>query len=116
MLDSASSLADLWEVNVQAQRLSVRNNFALIAAATAAAAVRRRLGLSSHADVVTRAMMEEYAELACRPSFPARIRGLEGWLWKYGHRGPARDRPGAAEILRAPRHALPGPCPGRSRA
>jgi phosphohistidine swiveling domain-containing protein len=92
-LNSAASLMDLWDANVQTHRLSVRNNFALIAVATTSAGLRRRLGLASRADAVTRAMMDEYSGLARRPRLADRLRGLDDWLRRYGHRGPRETDP-----------------------
>jgi phosphohistidine swiveling domain-containing protein len=93
LVDSASSLTDLWDVNVRIQRSSIRNNFALIAIASALASIRRRLGLSSHAEIITRAMMDDYAVIARRPRLADRLRGLDAWLERYGHRGPRGTDP-----------------------
>src|SRR5262249_15919629 len=46
-IDESPTLLDLWNANVEAHRLSVGTNFALIAAASAAAGLRRWLGLGS---------------------------------------------------------------------
>jgi pyruvate,water dikinase len=126
LVDSAASLSDLWEANVRIQRFSIRNNSALIAIASALASIRRRLGLESHAEVITRAMMDEYAELAARPRLAERLRGLDDWLERYGHRGPRETDPAQPRFselrgmlardlaVARPRDCdLPPPCPPR---
>jgi phosphohistidine swiveling domain-containing protein len=93
LVDSAPSLLELWDANVRIQRASIRQSSALIAIASTLASIRRRLGLSSHAEIITRAMMEDYAEIAARPRYVERIRGLDAWLERYGHRGPRETDP-----------------------
>ena len=92
-LERARTLPELWHVNVLAHRLSIRDNFALIAVASTAASLRRRLGLGSAVCSVTRAMMEEYSTLAARPTLAARRLGLDEWLVRHGHRGPHETDP-----------------------
>jgi rifampicin phosphotransferase len=71
----------------------VGTNFALIAAASAAASLRRWLRLGSSVHSVTQGMMDEYAEIAARPEFVDRLRGLDEWLKRHGHRGPHETDP-----------------------
>ena len=93
LLDRSRTLLDLWNANVHAHRLSVGTNFALIAAASAAAGLRRWLGSGSSVHSVTQGMMDEYAEIAARPELADRLRGLEEWLGRHGHRGPHETDP-----------------------
>jgi phosphohistidine swiveling domain-containing protein len=92
-IDRARTVLDLWNANVQAHRLSVGTNFALISAASAAAGLRRRLGLGSSVHSVTQGMMDEYAEIAARSALVDRLRGLDDWLKRHGHRGPHETDP-----------------------
>lgn len=93
IVDGSRTLLDLWNANVQAHRLSVGTNFTLIAAASSAAGLRRWLGLGSSVHSVTQGMMDEYAEIAARPMLADRLRGLDDWLQRHGHRGPHETDP-----------------------
>jgi phosphohistidine swiveling domain-containing protein len=89
----ARSLLELWKVNVDTHRVSVRTNFALIAIATTASGLRRRFGLPSKLHSITQCMMNEYSELAALPRLADRMHGLDKWLDRYGHRGPHETDP-----------------------
>ena len=91
-LAAASGLADLHRVNVQALALAIRTNFAINGVLSGVSRVRRALGVRGAGRVATREMMEEYSRLAVTD--PAtREAALDGWLARYGHRGPLESDP-----------------------
>lgn len=92
-LSQARTLLDIQRVNVRALDFSVRTNFGIVALLSGLIRVRRALGIERTAEVVTQRMMAEYAELASRPTVEERLRGLDVWLGKYGHRGPLESDP-----------------------
>ena len=116
-LASARTLPDLWAVNAKALAFSIRANFAINSLLAIASKVRRKLGLSQVGRVVTHEMMAAYAELASMPDPADRLARLDGWLARYGHRGPLESdpsRPRFAElrdILRAALERGPTPAP-----
>ncbi|HKI06255.1 MAG TPA: PEP-utilizing enzyme [Thermoanaerobaculia bacterium] len=90
---AASGLADLHRVNVEALALAIRTNFAINGVLSGLSRVRRSLGVRGEARVTTRAMMEEYGRLATLRDPTAREAALDGWLVRYGHRGPLESDP-----------------------
>lgn len=92
-LDRAETLLEIQRVNVRALEFSVRTNFAIMSLLSAVGRVRKWLGLEQAARVVTQAMMDEYARLAAEPELADRLRALDGWLDRYGHRGPLESDP-----------------------
>lgn len=89
-LDQASGLADLHRANVAALALAIRTNFAINGVLSGVSRVRRILGVRGAGRVTTREMMEEYGRLA---SAADREAALDGWLARYGHRGPLESDP-----------------------
>jgi rifampicin phosphotransferase len=87
---AASNLADLHRVNVEALALAIRTNFAINGVLSGISRVRRALGVRGTGKVTTREMMEEYGRLA---AFGDREAALDGWLSRYGHRGPLESDP-----------------------
>ncbi|HMB05216.1 MAG TPA: PEP-utilizing enzyme [Isosphaeraceae bacterium] len=116
-IDRARTLLDLQRVNARAFEFSVRTNFALLNILSVAGKLRKQFGLGQAANVVTQGMMDEYAGLAARPKLSERLRGLEEWLRKYGHRGPLETdprRPRFAELRDVLQADLTrGPAPAR---
>jgi pyruvate,water dikinase len=116
-LGRARTLLDLQRVNARALEFSVRTNFAIMCLLSVFSKLRRALGLGQAAHVVTQAMMAEYAELAARPELSDRLRGLEDWLRRYGHRGPLESDPRRPrfvelrEVLQADLSRGPAPAP-----
>jgi phosphohistidine swiveling domain-containing protein len=89
-LAAASGLADLHRVNVEALALAIRTNFAINGVLSGVSRVRRALGVRGTGRVTTREMMEEYGRLAAAGDREA---ALDGWLARYGHRGPLESDP-----------------------
>jgi phosphohistidine swiveling domain-containing protein len=126
-IGAARSLRDLQRANVRAMEFSIRTNFAIMQVLSVASRWRRWLGLHQAAQVVTHAMMAQYARLASRPGWADRLRGLDAWLREYGHRGPLESDPSrprfaelravlAADLRRGPappprEHPQPPPLP-----
>lgn len=105
---AATTLADLYAVNVSAMRLAIGTNFAINSVLTGVQRVRRALRIRGDARVVTQVMMEDYRALAFRPP-EERDAALDGWLASYGHRGPLESdpaRPRFAELREALRRDL----------
>lgn len=100
-LDGTQSLADLYRVNVEALAFAIPMMFALGGIISGLSKIRRALGIRRGARVVTKAMYRDYARLAIEPDRERRLRGLEDWLVRYGHRGPLESdlsRPRFAEM------------------
>ncbi len=116
-LDAAKSLADLFDANVRALEFSIRTNFAIMSVLSVAVRLRRSLGLTQAAHVITYEMMARYAELAARSDLVDRLAGLDDWLARYGHRGPLESDPShprfseMRETLRADLARGPAPVP-----
>ncbi|HEX9941089.1 MAG TPA: PEP-utilizing enzyme [Thermoanaerobaculia bacterium] len=85
---TAASLADLHRATVQGLALALRANFAINGALSGVVRVRRFLGVRGAARVVTREMMEDYGRLSAISDPASREAALDGWLARYGHRGP----------------------------
>ncbi len=92
-LDSATTLAELWDVNTRALAFSIRTNFAIVSLLAVLSKFRAKLGLAQSGRVVTHEMMAAYAELAARPETSDRLADLDVWLDRYGHRGPLESDP-----------------------
>jgi pyruvate,water dikinase len=92
-LAAATSLPDLWQVNVAALDLALRVNFAINSPLALISKLRRMVGLQAAAKVVTRDLMDEYAALAREPDRVTRREGLDAWLARHGHRGPIESDP-----------------------
>jgi pyruvate,water dikinase len=92
-LSQAQSLGDVHRVNVHALEFSIRTNFAIVSMLAVLSRMRRQVGIGRAGHVITQTMMAEYAELASRPELADRLRGLEDWLRRYGHRGPLESDP-----------------------
>jgi phosphohistidine swiveling domain-containing protein len=92
-IGAASGLADLHRVTVEGLALAVRTNFAIGGVFSGVSRVRRFLGVRGGSRVVTREMMEEYGRLATLADPTAREIALDGWLARYGHRGPLESDP-----------------------
>jgi pyruvate, water dikinase len=90
---AASTLADLHRACVEGLALALRANFAIVGALSGIVRVRRLLRIRGAARVVTREMMEEYGRLAAITDPASREAALEGWLGRYGHRGPLESDP-----------------------
>jgi len=90
---AASDLADLHRINVEALALAIRTNFAINGVLSGVSRVRRALGVRGAGRVTTREMMEEYGRLAGLADAGARETALDGWLERYGHRGPLESDP-----------------------
>jgi phosphohistidine swiveling domain-containing protein len=118
-LDTTITIADLYRVNIRALEFSIRTNFAIMSVLSVAVRLRRTLGLTQAARVVTREMMARYSELASRPTLADRLAGLDEWLALYGHRGPLESDPShprfseLRETLRADLARGPAPAPKR---
>ncbi|MEM8709567.1 MAG: PEP-utilizing enzyme [Planctomycetota bacterium] len=91
-LDGAQTLAEWFDATVFGLDLALRSNFAINGAWTGVARVRRFLGVKGRACVVTEEMMASYEGLARIP-MEERPAGLEGWLERFGHRGPLESDP-----------------------
>lgn len=89
----ARTLGDLQRVNVRAFEFSVETNFAIMSVLAVAGKLRRLLGVTRSARVITQEMMAEYAEIAARAECADRLAGLDAWLARYGHRGPLESDP-----------------------
>ena len=87
---SASSLQDLYRINVEALALAIRTNFAINGVLSGVSRMRRFLGIRGTGRITTREMMEEYGRLAALPQPEA---ALDRWLERYGHRGPLESDP-----------------------
>lgn len=92
-LKQAQTLLELQEANVRALEFSIRTNFAIMTLLSMMIRIRKAIGLDQSAQVVTQAMMAEYARLAARPDLAGRLAGLDAWLARYGHRGPLESDP-----------------------
>lgn len=90
---AASGLADLHRINVEALALAIRTNFAINGVLSGVSRARRALGVRGAGRVTTREMMEEYGRLAALADAGAREAALDGWLERYGHRGPLESDP-----------------------
>jgi len=118
-LDGARTLAELQGVNARALEFSIRTNFAVMSLLSGVSKLRKAVGLRRAWGVVTQRMMAEYAEVAARPDVRDRLDGLDGWLARYGHRGPLESdpmRPRFAELrdlLRGDLGRGPSPYPTR---
>lgn len=120
---AASGLSDLHRVNVEALALAIRTNFAINGVLSGVSRVRRALGIRGTGRVTTREMMEEYGRLAAAADREA---ALDGWLARYGHRGPLESdpaRPRFAELrevllrdLAAPSPSVADPMPEKELA
>jgi hypothetical protein len=108
-IDAAKSLADLYRATVRALEIAVPTALATGSILSVVSRLRRPLGLAQVARVVTLDMMSEYAELANRPDAADRVRGLDAWLVRFGHRGPFESdpaRPRFAELRETLREDL----------
>src|SRR4029078_1951941 len=85
--------ADLHRINVEALALAIRTNFAINGVLSGVSRVRRALGIRGAGRVTTREMMEECGRLAGLADAGAREATLDGWLERYGHRGPLESDP-----------------------
>ncbi len=119
---AADSLRALFDANVEAMQLAITTNFAIASVLTGAQRIRRFLRIRGEARVVTQEMMEAYAALA---HLPARERpdALDGWLSRYGHRGPLESDPARPRfielrdaLLRDLASAAPAPLPASAHA
>ena len=91
-LDSARDLADLFEVTVDGLATALGVNFALGGALAGVQRVRRALGFTAAANVVTGVMGREYEALR-RVAADQRSDALDRWLERFGHRGPLESDP-----------------------
>src|SRR5262249_32722445 len=87
------TLLEIQHANVRALDFSVRTNFASMTLLSCLAKVRKTFGIGRAAEVVTQRMMGEYAAPAARPTRVERLRGLDAWIARYGHRGPLDSDP-----------------------
>lgn len=93
-LNAARTLLDLQRANVRALAFSIRTNFAIVMVLSVASRLRRALGMGQQAArVVTHRMMARYAMLVSLPNKADRLRALDRWLRRYGHRGPLESDP-----------------------
>jgi phosphohistidine swiveling domain-containing protein len=92
-IGAARSLEDLYRANVAAMGLAIRTNFAINGILSGVSRVRRALGVSASARVVTEEMMDRYGELARIEDEGERERALDAWLSVFGHRGPLESDP-----------------------
>jgi pyruvate,water dikinase len=92
-ISAARSLEDLYRANVAAMGLAIRTNFAINGILSGISRVRRALGVSASARVVTEEMMDRYGELARIADEGERERALDAWLAEFGHRGPLESDP-----------------------
>jgi pyruvate,water dikinase len=100
-LRRAKCLADLHQATVAGLVLALHINFAVAGLWTLMVRLRAALHLPTAARPVTQEMMEEYSRLAALPNPGARAAGLDGWLARFGHRGPVESdlaRPRFAEL------------------
>jgi pyruvate,water dikinase len=124
-IDAARGTDGLYRATVAATAVAVDTSVAIVSVAGAVIRLRGLLRLSGAARLVTQGLMDEYHRLASLPP-GERAAGLDAWLARHGHRGPAESdvaRPRFAELrevlrrdlLTAPTPAPQPPPPGRLR-
>ncbi len=89
----SNQIEALFETHVALMAFALRTNFAINGALVALIRIRRRLGISGAAEIVTRQMMAEYDAIPHTGSDGAIEQALEGWLGRHGHRGPLESDP-----------------------
>jgi phosphohistidine swiveling domain-containing protein len=98
---AASGLYDLYRATVAGLALALRANFAINGVLSGVVRARRFLRVRGAARVTTREMMEDYSRLSSISDPASREAALDGWLARYGHRGPLESdlaRPRFAEL------------------
>ena len=106
---AAEGLEALFAANVAAMVTAIQTNFAINSVLSGVAQARKALRVRGSARVVTQAMMEEYGRLTFPTDAEAREAALDGWLARYGHRGPLESdpaRPRFAELRETLRRDL----------
>jgi pyruvate,water dikinase len=99
-IDAARGVEGLYRATVAASAVAIDTALAIVGVASILVRLRRRLRLAGSARLVTQEMMDEYHRLASLPSAD-RAAGLDAWLARHGHRGPAESdlaRPRFAEL------------------
>ncbi len=91
-IDQARDLEDLFEATRVGLDVALRTNFAINGAWTGIARVRGALGIRGRARIVTERMRAEYEDLRDEPR-PTRRQAFDGWIARYGHRGPLESDP-----------------------
>lgn len=89
---AATGLSELHRAMVQGLSLALRGNFAINAVLSAVRRLRSTFRIPGTARVVTQEMMDSYRRLIDLP-LAQRAAGLDGWLVRYGHRGPLESDP-----------------------
>jgi rifampicin phosphotransferase len=100
VIAAARDLPSLHRATVEGLKLALRGNFAINSVLSGVSRLRRALHVPGSARVVTQDMMDEHRGLAALPR-EARAVALDGWLSRYGHRGPLESdlaRPRFAEL------------------
>jgi pyruvate,water dikinase len=98
---AAEGLEGLFRATVRGWEVTIHTALAIVGLCGLALRVRQALGLTGAARLVTQDLMEEYRRLGELPDAGAREAGLDAWLARHGHRGPAESdlaRPRFAEL------------------
>jgi rifampicin phosphotransferase len=87
-IDRATELRKVYAATVQGLAMLLHTTFAIAALCSLVMGVRKALGITGSAPLVTRDMMAAYRRLFTLPDMAQRSAGLDEWLRQYGHRGP----------------------------
>jgi pyruvate,water dikinase len=117
-IEAAEGLSGLYRAGLRCWVLGLETAMSIIGVSALISRLRLALGLAGSARLVTHDLMEEYRELLQRGSPEERVKGLDAWLERYGHRGPLESdvaRPRFLELREALRQDLlrapPAPIP-----
>jgi pyruvate,water dikinase len=100
IIDGGHGVNGLYQATLDAMALVLQSALAIVGVAGMVIRLRLFFRVPGSARLVTRDMMEEYRRLAALPP-EQRAVGLDGWLARHGHRGPAESdlaRPRFAEL------------------
>jgi phosphohistidine swiveling domain-containing protein len=87
-IDGATDLRQLFAAAVHGMAMLLHTTFAIAALCSLVVGMRKALGITSSAPLVTRDMMTAYRRVLALPDMAQRVAGLDEWLGLYGHRGP----------------------------
>jgi pyruvate,water dikinase len=100
-IDAAHDLPDLYRATVRSWETTIHTAMAIAGLCSMVLNLRRILGISGAAHLITQDLMEDYRRLGDLPDAASREAGLDAWLARHGHRGPAESdvaRPRFAEL------------------